>query len=373
MNVPVSQENSLLLPSHLQMVAWEITRSCNLSCLHCRAASHFGPYEGEFSTERCLRLIDEITEVGNPVVILTGGEPYLRGDIFDVASYGDRQGLRMVLATNGTMVTDEIAERTRDAGIKRISISLDGADAARHDAFRGVPGAFEGALSGIEAFKRAGVEFQINTTITDRNIGEIDRIFSLSEGLGAVAHHIFLLVPTGRGKDLADQKIGAEDYEKALHWFFEKSLTCSLQLKATCAPQYYRIFHQRKKEITAHAPATHPLHAMTRGCMGGSSFCFISHVGQVQPCGFLEVDCGRLTERSFSDIWHNSPVFEDLRDLTRYKGKCRRCEFLKVCGGCRARAWEAYGDYLAEEPLCAYEPKSARETGRESDVDRKLD
>ena len=367
MTVPAARESSLILPARLQMVAWEITRSCNLSCLHCRAASQFGPYEGEFSTERCLRLIDEIAEVGNPVVILTGGEPYLRDDIFEVASYGDRKGLRMVLATNGTTVTDEIAGKTRDAGIKRISISLDGADAVRHDAFRGVPGAFEGALSGIEAFKRAGVEFQINTTITDRNIGEIDRIFSLAEGLGAAGHHIFLLVPTGRGKDLADQKIGAEDYERTLHWFFEKSLDCTLQLKATCAPQYYRIYHQRKKAAKAPALSSHPLHAMTRGCMGGSSFCFISHVGQVQPCGFLEVDCGRLTEQSFSDIWRNSPVFADLRDLGRYKGKCGRCEFLKVCGGCRARAWEASGDYLAEEPLCAYEPKRHTEIGYDAE------
>ncbi len=364
MKQDATERHSLILPARLHMVAWEITRRCNLACLHCRAASNFGPYEGEFSTGRCLGLIDEIAEVGKPVVILTGGEPYLREDIFRIAAYGNEKGLRMVLATNGTTVDDSIAEKTREAGIKRVSISIDGANAPGHDAFRGVPGAFEGACAGIEAFKRAGVEFQINTTVTDRNIEEIDRITAFAEDIGAAGHHIFLLVPTGRGKDLAGQAIGAADYERTLNWFYEKSLCSPLQLKATCAPQYYRIFRQRSPGTGKRDARSSPLHSMTRGCMGGSSFCFISHVGQVQPCGFLEIDCGRLTERSFSDIWHNSKIFADLRNLAGYKGKCGRCEFLKICGGCRARAWEASGDYLAEEPLCAYEPK--KKAGAES-------
>lgn len=339
------------------MVAWEITRSCNLSCLHCRASSEYGPYEGEFNTERCIELIDDIAVFSNPVIILTGGEPYLREDIFEIAAYGDRKGLRMVLATNGTLVTDEIAEKTRESGIKRISISIDGSIPEKHDTFRGVPGAFEGSMAGIEAFKRAGVEFQINTTITRLNLDQIEDIMNLSIELGAAAHHIFLLVPTGRAKDMAEQEISREDYEKTLHWFYEKDLTCSIQLKATCAPQYYRIFHERKKEQkTGMKDEASPLHTMTRGCMGGSSFCFISHTGQVQPCGFLEIDCGQLNKKNFKDIWENSPVFRDLRDLSKYKGKCGRCEFIKVCGGCRARAYEMTEDYLAEEPFCIYEP-----------------
>ena len=350
-------DNPLILPHTLRMVAWEITRRCNLACLHCRASAENGPYEGEFSTEQCLRLIDDIAKFSTPVIILTGGEPYLREDIFDIARYGDEKGLRMVLATNGTVVTDDIARKTREAGIKRISISLDGADAARHDSFRGVAGAFDGSLAGIEAFKRAGVEFQINTTVTRMNLGQVKDIYETARELGAVAHHIFLLVPTGRGKELADQEIAPEDYEKTLNWFYEESLSSPIQLKATCAPHYYRIYRQRSGERTG-AAQTHegPLHSMTRGCMGGSSFCFISHTGQVQPCGFLEIDCGQLTERGIEDIWNNSRVFNDLRDLGKYKGKCGRCPFIRVCGGCRARAYEITGDYLAGEPFCVYEP-----------------
>jgi len=351
------KKSSLILPNTLRMIAWEVTRMCNLSCLHCRASSERGPYEGEFTTGECFRLLDDIASFSTPVIILTGGEPYLRDDIFEIASYGDRKGLRMVLATNGTLVTDEIAKKTRDSGIKRISISLDGPDADSHDSFRGVSGAFEGSLKGIENFKKAGVEFQINTTITRLNLHQIEDIYNLVIELGAAGHHIFLLVPTGRAREMADQEISSEDYEGTLNWFYEKSLTSPLQLKATCAPQYYRIFHQRKKEERGKTQKEeNPLHTMTRGCMGGSSFCFISHTGQVQPCGFLEIDCGQLKERGFQDIWNNSPVFRDLRDLSLLEGKCGRCEFVRVCGGCRARAYEIGGNYLAEEPFCVYEP-----------------
>lgn len=346
----------MILPHTLRMVAWEITRRCNLACLHCRASAEKGPYDGEFSTDQCRKLLDDIAQFSKPVIILTGGEPYIREDIFDIARYGTERGLRMVLATNGTLVTDEIAGETRSAGIKRVSISLDGADAKSHDSFRGVAGAFEGALSGIEAFKRAGVEFQINTTITRINMDHIEEIYALAKRLGAVAHHIFLLVPTGRGKELADQEISPHDYERILNWFYEESLSSPIQLKATCAPHYYRIYRQRGGERTKPEERTGgPLHSMTRGCMGGSSFCFISHTGQVQPCGFLEIDCGRLTEKGIEDIWKNSSVFNDLRDMGKYKGKCGRCPFIRVCGGCRARAYEMTRDYLAGEPFCIYE------------------
>jgi heme b synthase len=349
-----------ILPDTLRMVAWEVTRRCNLACVHCRASSLCGPYPGELTTEQGKMLLDDIAACSNPVIILTGGEPLLRPDIYELAAYGDRKGLRMVLATNATLVTKEIATKMLDAGIKRVSVSIDGLNAATHDGFRGVPGAFDGAMAGIEAMKKAGMEFQINTTITQANLAQIEGILDLALRLGAAAHHIFLLVPTGRGKDLADQEISPQDYEKTLNWFHEKSLTCSIQLKATCAPHYYRIFHQRKKEAPAPSRAQgegHPFQAMTRGCMGGSSFCFISHTGQIQPCGYLELDCGQLKEKNFADIWKNSEIFRNLRDLPQLKGKCGRCEFIRVCGGCRARAYEITGDYLAEEPFCVYEPK----------------
>ncbi|MDP2855169.1 MAG: heme b synthase [Smithellaceae bacterium] len=342
----------------VRMIAWEVTRSCNLNCVHCRAASHRGPYPGELSTEKCLRLIDDIAKNYQPVIILTGGEPLLRPDIFEIAAYGTSKSLRMVMATNGTLVDEPTARKMIESGIQRVSISIDGKDAESHDSFRGEPGAFEGAMRGIEAMKSVGMEFQINTTITTANLHQIKDIHDLALKMGAAAHHIFLLVPTGRGKDLAQQAITAADYEETLMWFHQESRTCEIQLKATCAPHYFRIMHQNKIKGAAPAKKTGGrFHESTRGCLGGITFCFISHVGQVQPCGYLELNCGNVQEQSFGEVWENSEVFRNLRDYGKYGGKCGRCEFIKVCGGCRARAYEATGDYLSEEPLCLYEQK----------------
>jgi len=345
-----------LFDNKVRMIAWEVTRSCNLNCAHCRAAASCGPYSGELSTDKCLKIIDEIAAMASPVIILTGGEPLLRPDIFEIASYGTNKGLRMVMATNGTLVTPAVAQKMIQSGIKRVSISIDGKDAHSHDAFRQQKGAFAGAMTGIAALKNAGMEFQINTTITSANLEQIKDILDLTKSLGAAAHHIFLLVPTGRGKELAGQTITAADYEEKLNWFHQESLSCEIQLKATCAPHYFRIRHQNKSVESRKKPSGH-FHEMTRGCLGGITFCFISHVGQVQPCGYLELDCGNMKKKSFSAIWEKSEVFRNLRDYSKYGGKCGRCEFIKVCGGCRARAYEATGDYLAEEPLCIYQPK----------------
>ncbi|MCF8079835.1 MAG: radical SAM protein, partial [Desulfobacterales bacterium] len=291
-------------PFALRLVAWEVTRNCNLSCVHCRAAATCGPYTGELDTPSAFKLLDEVSRTGSPIVILTGGEPLLREDIFDIAAYGTKKGLRMVMAPNGTLITSASAQKMVEAGIQRISISLDGATAERHDRFRGVEGAFSGALSGIEHAKAAGLEFQINTTVTQANLKDIEKIHRRAEELGAVAHHIFLLVPTGRGKYIIDQEITAEQYEATLNWFYDQRNKTAMQLKATCAPHYYRILRQRArqegKKVTFQ---THGLDAVTRGCLGGTGFCFISHRGIVQPCGFLDVPCGDVTKTPFHEIW----------------------------------------------------------------------
>lgn len=340
-----------------RLVAWEVTRNCNLNCVHCRAAAGSGPQTGELDTARCLQILDQIGQVGKPIVILTGGEPLLREDIFDLAQYGTEHGLRMVMATNGTLLTSEVTEKIKSGGIQRVSISLDGADAGQHDRFRKVDGAFDGAIHGIELLKAAGIEFQINTTITRHNVGQAEDMLRLAVGLGASAHHIFLLVPTGRAKDMTDQEIDASEYEKLLHWFHDMRHKVPVHLKATCAPHYYRVLrqeaHKRGEKVDY---ATYGLDAMTRGCLGGTSFCFISHSGVVQPCGYLELNCGDLKHETFGDIWENSAIFRKLRDFSAYKGKCGRCEYLRFCGGCRARAYEASGDFMEEEPLCLYRP-----------------
>jgi heme b synthase len=342
----------------LRLVAWETTRRCNLSCVHCRAAAEDHDYPDELDTEASFRLLDQIREVGEPIIILTGGEPLMREDIFEIASYGTSIGLRMVMAPNGTMITHENARKMKASGIKRISVSLDGATKESHDNFRGIEGAYEGALNGISLAKEAGIDFQINTVITKTNLDEIPSILALAERLGAVAHHIFLLVPTGRGKYIVEQEIDAKEYEKTLNWFYDQREKTSLQLKATCAPHYYRILRQRAKEEGKKVSFdTHGLDAVTRGCLAGTGFCFISHTGKVQTCGFLDVECGDITTTPFKEVWEDSEVFNRLRKVDNYEGKCGACEYTRVCGGCRARAYEATGNYMAEEPLCTYQPK----------------
>jgi len=357
---PASSIQKPASSNQLRLVAWEITRRCNLNCIHCRAGADRGPYPGELGTEKCFDVLKEIREVGTPIVILTGGEPLMREDVFDLAQKGTGLGLRMVLATNGTLLDPGLVERMKGSGIQRVSISIDGADERQHDDFRKVPGAYRRALDGIAHLKAQGLEFQINTTVTRHNVADLEKILDLSVRLGASAHHIFLLVPTGRARDMVHQEIDALEYERVLHWFYDMRDQVPLHLKATCAPHYYRILrqeaHRKGQKVDME---TYGLDAMTRGCLGGTSFAFISNTGIVQPCGYLELNCGDLKERSFDTVWHNSDIFRQLRDFSAYKGKCGRCEYLRFCGGCRARAYEATGDFLAEEPLCIHEPRRA--------------
>jgi heme b synthase len=340
-----------------RLIAWEITRSCVLNCVHCRAAARFGPYPNELSTEDCFRFLDDVASFSDPIMILTGGEPMMREDIFEVAAYGTKIGLRMVMAPCGLLVTDETAQKIKDAGIKRLSFSIDGADAESHDKFRGVPGAYESVMKAIETSKKHGLEFQVNTTITKHNLHELPKILEKVIDLGAAAHHPFLLVPTGRAANMKDQEISPEDYEKTLKWFYEMREEVPIQFKPTCAPHYYRIFRQNEKEKGRKVtPQTHGMDAMTKGCMGGQSFAFVSNTGKVQICGFLDVECGDITKEPFSQIWDTSKVFQEMRAWDDYNGRCGYCEYKWVCGGCRARAYAFTGNYLDEEPFCTHEP-----------------
>ncbi|MBC7086305.1 MAG: heme b synthase [Methanomethylovorans sp.] len=342
-----------------RLIAWELTAGCNLSCKHCRGASTSQIPEGELNTQEAKNFIDEIIQMGNPILILSGGEPLVRKDVFEIAHYGTQKGLRIVLATNGTLITEKTAEKLLEAGIKRVSVSLDGASANSHDNFRGVPGAFNNSMKGIETLKNSGIEFQINTTVTKQNVDEIPHILKMAEDIGAKALHIFLLVPTGRGKELENEEISPFEYERVLNWFFEQQKVTPIQLKATCAPHYFRIMRQRvKREGGEISVKTHGYEAMTKGCLGGTGFCFVSSTGDVYPCGYLPVLAGNIRKLPFRDIWADAPVFKDLRDTSRLKGKCGVCEFKNVCSGCRARAYAQTGDYLAEEPYCIYVPKN---------------
>lgn len=341
------------------VIAWETTRRCPLRCRHCRGAARDVPYAGELTTAEGLRLLRSLAQRGAPIVILTGGEPMARPDIYDLARAATDLGLGAVMAPCGPMLTAETAPRLAAAGIRRISISLDGATAATHDAFRGVDGAFDAAVRGLRCAADAGLDFQVNTTVTRLNAAELPRIAALAVALGAAALDFFFLVPTGRGEGLRDLAVSPAECESALEWIARAAASLPLRVKTTCAPQYARIAPRVWRE-TGGAPAA------ANGCMAGRGFVFVSHVGELQPCGFLDLPCGNLRAGDF-DFWRlydNSEVFQALRDPDGYRGKCGACEFRFRCGGCRARALAAGQDYLGEEPACPYEPRGDASGGR---------
>ncbi|HXI28171.1 MAG TPA: radical SAM protein [Vicinamibacterales bacterium] len=374
----------------LRLVFWETTKACNLSCRHCRAVPQRSLGPMELTTRRALDLIDDIARVAKPVMVLSGGEPLFRPDLFDIGEYGVESGFRMALATNGTLVTERVAARIADAGFSRVAISLDGALADTHDRFRGLPGSHALALRGLRNLRDEGVSIQINSTIARHNVAELPHLLDLALSIGADALHLFMLVPVGCGLEIAPtEMLPADEYERVLHWFDAQSKDCPIDLKATCAPHYYRIRAQRIEEersrgdmtstfiapgtkakaapsFTTHSGASHPPHgahghgqalsAMTRGCLAGTSVCFISNEGAVYPCGYLPVSAGDTRLQSFRDIWNDSSVFRDLRDPAALDGKCGVCRYQSLCGGCRARAYAASGSFLAEEPFCSYQP-----------------
>ena len=342
-----------------RIIAWEITRSCNLACAHCRAASHFDPYPGELTLEECKAVIDDIASITDPILILTGGEPLMRRDIWDIVDYAQAKGLRPVIGTNGTLIDEDCARKIAESGIPRVSISLDFPTKEGQDAFRGKDGAFEEAIAGMRNLREHGVGVQVNTTITKMNVDLVDEIHELARTEGAEAFHPFLLVPTGRGEDLVDVELSPQEYEEVLTWAYHCQKGSPMHFKPTDAPQYYRIIRQLSAaEGRTVSRETYGMEALTRGCLGGITFAFISHVGDVQPCGYFDMQLGNVKEVPFSRIWEESPVFADLRNYSKLKGKCGACEYKGVCGGCRARALAATGDYLAEEPYCAYVPKT---------------
>lgn len=343
-----------------RLVALEVTRTCYLRCRHCRAGATNERYDDELSFDEVRKVLESIASFAAPIIILTGGEPMLRGDIYEIASCGTRLGLTMTMAPCGFLITGETIEKMKGAGIRRISLSLDGAQRETHDDFRQAPGSFDGALKAADFARRGKLEFQINTTIYRQNVDELPQILELAVRLGAKAFHPFLLVPTGRAKNLADQEVSPKEYERILNWIYEQRGKYQIHFKPTCAPHYHRIILQRGGREEEAAPHAHlELDRMSKGCMGGQSFAFISHRGKVHICGFLEEEAGDLRNESydFKRVWDSSPLFLSVRDIDHYGGKCRYCEYRMVCGGCRARSYALTGDYLAEEPFCVYTPE----------------
>jgi radical SAM protein with 4Fe4S-binding SPASM domain len=307
---------------------------------------------------KALKVIQQISRMGNPILVLSGGEPLLRPDIFELTSFARAHGLEVALASNGTLIDRAMALKIKNSGIRRVAVSLDGPDSGVHDTFRGEPGAFEGALRGCREIKKVGVSLQINTTLTKHNEDFLEQIYDLVLDLEADAFHLFMLVPVGCGLQIAQShQVDAQKYEEILQWLYRKSLEKRIHVRATCAPHYFRIIRQEAiKEKRPFQHSREGFQAMTRGCLAGSAICFISHEGEVFPCGYLPISVGKVPETSLEEIWKQSAVFQDLREPGLLKGKCGVCEFKRVCMGCRARAFYQTGDYLDEEPFCVYEP-----------------
>ncbi|MBO8170082.1 MAG: putative heme d1 biosynthesis radical SAM protein NirJ2 [Thermoanaerobacteraceae bacterium] len=324
------------------LVSWNTTNQCNMFCDHCYREAGAKADE-ELTTEQGKQLIDEIIKAGFKIMIFSGGEPFMREDIFELVDHAVKGGLRVVFGTNGTLITRDIARRLKGLGVMGVGISLDSMDKEKHDNLRKYKNAWDEAVRGMENCKAAGLPFQIHTTVMEWNDHEIEDITDFAVEIGAVAHHIFFLVPTGRAKNIEEESLRAEQYENLLERILRKQQEVDIELKPTCAPQFMRIARQMGMNLR-----------FGRGCLAGTSYCIIGPRGDVQPCAYLPLHIGNVKEVPFSELWKNSPVFQELRTMN-YKGGCGKCAYKKICGGCRARAYYYHDeDYMAEEPWCLY-------------------
>ncbi len=324
------------------LISWNTTNQCNMFCDHCYRDAGAKSDE-ELTTEQGKQLIDEIIKAGFKIMIFSGGEPFMRDDIFELVDYAVKGGLRVVFGTNGTLITKEVAQKVKDLGVMGVGISLDSMDKGKHDNLRKYKGAWDEAVRGMKNCREAGLPFQIHTTVMEWNDHEVTAITDFAVEMGAVAHHIFFLVPTGRAVSIEEESLRAEQYEDLLHRILKKQQEVGIELKPTCAPQFMRIAKQMGMNLR-----------FGRGCLAGTSYCIIGPRGDVQPCAYMDINIGNVKETPFSELWKSSPVFQELRTMD-YKGGCGTCAYKKICGGCRARAAFYHdGDYMAEEPWCLY-------------------
>jgi radical SAM protein len=342
---------------------WEVTQACDLACVHCRASAQPERHPMELSTDAGKQLIDQIAALEVPVFVLTGGDPIKRPDLFELISHARNVGVRVSLTPSATpLLTRDVVLRLKEAGLARLAVSMDGASAATHDAFRGLSGSFARTLDAVRWANEAGLPVQINTTFSRRNIGEIDAIVSLMEQLKITLWSVFFLVPTGRGK--LNDLLNADEFEQVFAKIHQLSKKAGFDIKTTEAQHYRRYVLQqrvaeRKACILRDVPARveDAIGRAPRGLNDGKGFLFISHTGEVFPSGFLPLSAGSIRQQSLAQIYRDSPVFRDLRDTSKLEGKCGACEFKEICGGSRARAYSLTGNPHGEEPCCSYIPR----------------
>ena len=325
------------------LISWNLTRMCNLRCPHCYMDGG-RKAENELSSSECLGLIDEMNALGTEMLILTGGEPLLRKDIYDIARYASGLGIWVVMGTNGVLVTDEVVARMIECGVQGVAISIDSVDPAKHDQFRGGPDAWKHSVRALDICRANGLQVLVQTTVMDMNYAEIQKLLAFAREKGAWSFNLYFLVQTGRGQQLND--LSPERTEAMLSNLVDwQDQYRPMLVRSKCAPQFKQIAYERGLGGL-----------VSGGCMAGTQYCRITPQGEVTPCPYMTVVAGNVREQSFGEIWRTSSVLQELRDPEQLLGRCGRCEFKKLCGGCRCRAHAAYGDYLQEDPACRYQP-----------------
>lgn len=341
----------------LRLIFWETTRACNLECPHCRAQAQKQRSPKELTTQEAKRFIEQVASFSKPIFVFSGGEALLREDIYELIYYAAQLGLKSTVATNASLLSLDAAMRLKENNAQLVAVSVYGSNAHKHDIFCGRQGAFEKTLAGIKNLKKIRLNFQLHTTITKKNLSELEAMGNFAIKQGAVAYHVFFLVPVGRGKSIAGDELSPQEYEEAFARLYDFQSQSPIGVKATCAPHYYRVLAQRlttdKKKLSQGGLGRS---AVTKGCLAGQGVCFVSYKGEVFGCGYLPIKAGDLRERDFKSIWLESELFQDLRDGSKLKGRCGICKFKLICGGCRARAYAQSGDFLEEEPYCVYSP-----------------
>ena len=343
------------------LVIWEATQACDLACVHCRASAQSERHPHELSTEQGYRLLDEIRRFGEPLMVFTGGDPLKRPDLFDLIRHSVKLGLRTNVTPSATpLLTEEAIEGFKAAGITRMAMSLDGPDARSHDDFRGIPGTFDRAMMALRHAQKIGLDTQLQTTVTRRNMARLPEMAEIAREIGTKMWSLFFLIVTGRAAEGDD--LLAEEYEQVFDFMYTLSKTAPFGIKTTEAMHYRRYVAQRMKAehgATPESEGARQVAFRTAGVSDGKGFVFVSHTGEIFPSGFLPLTAGNVLRDSLTDVYRNSDLFKRLRDTGARDGKCGICEYQKVCGGSRSRAYALTGDYMASDPRCVYQPQLA--------------
>ncbi len=348
-------------------IAWEVTRACAYACVHCRADAQHHRDPRELSTAEAKALIERLAAFGNnPILVFTGGDPMMRPDLFELIAYAAGRGLRCSLTPTATALpTKERLEKVREAGIRRIALSLDAPRPEIHDNFRQVPGSWQRTMDILHRAQEVGLSVQVNTTVSRHNVDILHEMIPFIQEVNAVQWSVFFLVPTGRAH--IENMISPEQHEKVFNWLYDLSQSAPFDIKSTAAPMYRRVAIQRKRLESGGKPVTFQgagfqyadgLNRPTKGVNDGNGFLFISHIGEIQPSGFLPLTAGDVRTVDIVEVYRHSKLFMDLRNPEKIKGRCGICEFRDVCGGQRGRAYGITGDYLETDPACSYVPRA---------------